>query len=198
MKKKIGLYFGTFNPVHIGHLIIANYLANYTDLEEVWFVVSPHNPLKDKSNLLEDHHRLMMVQLAVEDNPKLRVSSVEFDLPKPSYTTVTLQYLKEKYPNYTFSLIMGEDNLRTLPKWKNYEYLLENYTIYIYPRIKTKEEKNEKPIDFENHRNLIFCDAPVMNLSSTHIRKSIKEKKDVRYLLYDPVYNYIDEMNFYK
>ena len=138
--KKIGLYFGTFNPIHVGHLIIANYLANNSDLNEIWFVVSPHNPLKDKSNLLEDHHRLAMVQRAVEDNIKLKASSIEFDLPKPSYTVFTLQSLKEKYPSTKFSLILGEDNLRTLHKWKNYEVILQNHAIYVYPRISSDED----------------------------------------------------------
>jgi len=129
--KKIGLYFGTFNPIHVGHLIIANYLANNSDLNEIWFVVSPHNPHKDKNNLLEDHHRLAMVQRAVEDNVKLKASSIEFDLPKPSYTVFTLQSLKEKYPATKFSLIMGEDNLRTLHKWKLRIHFRKSRTLYL-------------------------------------------------------------------
>lgn len=194
--KKIGLYFGTFNPIHVGHLIIANHLANNSDLNEVWFVVSPHNPLKDKNTLLEDHHRLAMVQRAVEENPKLKASSIEFDLPKPSYTVFTLQSLKEKFPKTEFSLIMGEDNLRTIHKWKNYEYILENFDIYVYPRVQSATETDVK--DFSNSGRIHMCNAPVMNVSSTFIREAIKNKKDVRYLLTDPVFKYVDEMNFYK
>lgn len=194
--KKIGLYFGTFNPIHVGHLIIANHLANNSDLTEVWFVVSPHNPLKDKNTLLEDHHRLAMVQRAVEDNPKLKASSIEFDLPKPSYTVLTLQSLKEKFPKTEFSLIMGEDNLRTIHKWKNYEYILENFDIYVYPRVQSATETDVK--DFSNSERIHMCNAPVMNVSSTLIREAIKNRKDVRYLLTDPVFKYVDEMNFYK
>ncbi len=194
--KKIGLYFGTFNPIHVGHLIIANHLANNSDLNEVWFVVSPHNPLKDKNTLLDDHHRLAMVQRAVEDNPKLKASSIEFDLPKPSYTVFTLQSLKEKFPKTEFSLIMGEDNLRTIHKWKNYEYILENFDIYVYPRVQSATETDVK--DFSNSGRIHMCNAPVMNVSSTFIREAIKNRKDVRYLLTDPVFKYVDEMNFYK
>ncbi len=194
--KKIGLYFGTFNPIHVGHLIIANHLANNSDLNEVWFVVSPHNPLKDKNTLLDDHHRLAMVQRAVEDNPKLKASSIEFDLPKPSYTVFTLQSLKEKFPKTEFSLIMGEDNLRTIHKWKNYEYILENFDIYVYPRVQSATETDVK--DFSKSARIHMCNAPVMNVSSTFIRDAIKNRKDVRYLLTDPVFKYVDEMNFYK
>jgi nicotinate-nucleotide adenylyltransferase len=196
--KKIGLYFGTFNPIHVGHLIIANYLANNSDLNEVWFVVSPHSPLKDKQNLLDDHHRLAMVQRAVEDTLKLKASSIEFDLPKPSYTVFTLQSLKEKYPTTTFSLIMGEDNLRTLHKWKNYEYILTHHELYIYPRIESLNEDLKETNDFAKHKHVHLIKAPVMNISSTLIRDLIKNKKEVRYLLTEPVYRYVDEMNFYK
>lgn len=194
--KKVGLYFGTFNPIHIGHLIIANHMANYSDLAEVWFVVSPQNPLKDKNNLLTDHHRLAMVELAIEDNDKLKVSKIEFELPKPSYTVLTLQALKEKFPKYTFSLIMGEDNLCTIHKWRNYEYILENYDVYVYPRAVQENENDSKNITTPARIKMI--QAPVMNLSSTFIRSAIKDRKDVRYLLSAPVLKYIDEMNFYK
>lgn len=192
--KKVGLFFGTFNPIHVGHLIIANYIAEYTELKEVWFVVSPHNPHKDKSSLLSDHHRLQMVEIAIEGNNKLKASSIEFSLPKPSYTTLTLQALKEKHPDITFSLIMGEDNLRSLHRWRNYEYIIENYDIYVYPRIGLNEDDKEMP----TYNRVKFCQAPVMNLSATFIREAIKERKDVRYLVTEPVYKYIDEMNFYK
>lgn len=192
--KKVGLFFGTFNPIHVGHLIIANYIAEYTELKEVWFVVSPHNPHKDKSSLLSDHHRLQMVEIAIEGNNKLKASSIEFSLPKPSYTTLTLQALKEKHPDITFSLIMGEDNLRSLHRWRNYEYIIENYDIYVYPRIGLNEDDKEMP----TYNRVKFCQAPVMNLSATFIREAIKERKEVRYLVTEPVYKYIDEMNFYK
>jgi nicotinate-nucleotide adenylyltransferase len=203
---KVGLYFGTFNPIHVGHLVIANYLADYTDLDEVWLVVSPHNPLKKKSTLLDDIHRLAIVKEAIEDNDKLRVSDVEFKLPKPSYTSTTLAYLEEKYPKNTFSLIMGEDNLRTFHKWYNHETLIEHYSFYVYPRVLTEQEQQEeKEIGsiekhvFKEHPNVTFCsDAPIMKISASFIRKAIKEGKDVRYLLTDPVIKYIDEMNFYK
>ncbi|MDP2089731.1 MAG: nicotinate (nicotinamide) nucleotide adenylyltransferase [Flavobacteriaceae bacterium] len=191
----IGLYFGTFNPIHIGHLIIANHLVEYSDLEEVWLVVSPHNPFKDKKSLLDNHHRLAMVQLAIEDFPKLKVSDIEFKLPQPSYTIKTLAYLTEKYPNHHFSLIMGEDNLRGFHKWKNQEQILQNHFIYVYPRIKTKEEKEKS---FLNHPNIKFMEAPIIQISATSIRKSIKNKKNVLPLLPIKVWNYIDEMNFYK
>ena len=132
--KKIGLFFGSFNPIHIGHLILANYILENSDMDELWFVVSPQNPFKDKKSLLADHNRLDMVQLAVKNYPKMRASNVEFSLPKPSYTIDTLTYLKEKYPNYSFALIMGEDNLDSLPKWKNAEKLMSDYQIIVYPR----------------------------------------------------------------
>lgn len=201
---KIGLYFGTYNPIHVGHLIIANYMADYTQLDQVWLIVTPQNPLKKKNTLLEDYHRLAMVQIAVEDNEKLTASNIEFKLPQPSYTTNTLAYLKEKYPKHEFSLIMGEDNLRTLHKWKNYEEILANHSVYVYPRALTEQERNElkdetkKENNLVQHKNIIVCDAPVMKVSASFIRNSIKEKKDVRYLLTEPVFKYVTEMNFYK
>jgi nicotinate-nucleotide adenylyltransferase len=202
----IGLYFGTFNPIHVGHLVIANYMAEFTDLDQVWLVVSPHNPLKEKSTLLADHHRLALVQVAIEDNDNLRASDIEFKLPKPSYTVTTLTHLKERYPQHEFALIMGEDNLRTLHKWYNHEYLLKNHRIYVYPRVLTIQEEAEvqeigmqTKNAFSEHENVIICDdAPVMKVSASFIRNAIRDKKDVRYLLTDPVQKYIDEMNFYK
>jgi nicotinate-nucleotide adenylyltransferase len=139
-RKKIGLFFGSFNPIHIGHLILGNYILENSDMEELWFVVSPQNPFKDKKSLLKDHNRLDMVQLAIKNYPKMRASNVEFSLPTPSYTIDTLTYLQEKYPDYSFSLIMGEDNLGSLHKWKNYE-LLKNHQIIVYPRIFGEEKK---------------------------------------------------------
>lgn len=200
--KKVGLFFGSFNPIHIGHLILGNYIADNTDLDEVWFVVSPHNPHKKKANLLEDHHRLAMVRIAVEDNDKLKASDVEFDLPKPSYTVFTLQKLKEDHPNKEFVLIMGEDNLRSLHKWKNYEYILENHSVYVYPRIRTIQEESNPEEDLNTlalHESItVLDDVPMMKISSSYIRNAVKEQKSIRYLLSDPVYKYLDEMNFYK
>mgnify|MGYP003685402307 FL=1 len=200
--KRVGLYFGSFNPIHIGHLIIANYVAQSDEIDEVWFIVTPQNPHKKKKNLLEDFHRLAMVRIAVEQNAKLKANDIEFHLPKPSYTTYTLQALKEKYPNNAFTLIMGEDNLRTLHKWKNYEYLIENYSIIVYPRVYTIQEQakveKEAPNQIIDLPNVHLSDAPVMKISSSLIRKMIQEEKDVRYLLSEPVFSYLDEMNFYK
>tara|TARA_Y100000589_G_scaffold317298_1_gene343153 strand:- start:83123 stop:83728 length:606 start_codon:yes stop_codon:yes gene_type:complete len=199
---KIGLYFGTFNPIHVGHLIIANYMADFTDLEKVWMVVTPQNPLKKKSSLLADYHRLALARIAVEDNDKIEVSNIEFELPKPSYTVHTLTYLKEKFPQHEFSLIMGEDNLRTLHKWMNYEQIIENHHIYVYPRALTEQEREENkpysPSKLMTHPHVHLCDAPVMKVSASFIRQAIKNKKDVRYLLTDPVYKYVKEMHFYE
>lgn len=199
---KVGLYFGSFNPIHIGHLIIANYMVDNTDLDQVWFVVSPHNPLKDKKTLLEDYHRLALVKEAIDDNPKFRASDVEFSLEQPNYTVKTLTVLAEKYPNYEFSLLMGEDNLRTLHKWYNYDYLLKNYRIFVYPRAITIQEKLSSETEnnqLHQHPNIVFLnEVPVMNISSSYIRKAIENKKDVTYLLTAPVLKYIDEMGFYQ
>jgi nicotinate-nucleotide adenylyltransferase len=203
---KIGLYFGTFNPIHVGHLVIANFMAEYTDLDQVWLVVTPQNPLKDKSTLLADFHRLALVKVAIDDNPKLRASDIEFNLPKPSYTITTLTYLRENYPSDSFSLIMGEDNLRTFHKWFNHEIILNKHKIYVYPRVLTAQEELEVVAmsadlinDYKSHENVEFCEeAPVMKVSSSFIRQSIKDGKDVRYLLTEPVREYVDEMNFYK
>jgi nicotinate-nucleotide adenylyltransferase len=191
---KVGLFFGTFNPVHIGHLIIGSYMVEFTDLGEVWFVVTPHNPLKEKQSLLPDLHRYRMVEEATEDYPRLKPSNIEFGLPQPNYTINTLAYLSEKYPENEFVLIMGEDNLKTLHKWKNYEALLENYAVYYYPRIYCETQDDQKPIKGKLHR----VEAPVVEISSTFIRNAIKQKKDIRAMLPPGVWNYIDTMNFYK
>ncbi len=193
--KNIGLYFGTFNPIHVGHLIIANHMVNYGGLDEVWFVVSPKNPFKAKHTLLEDYHRLAMVRVAIENNSNLKASDIEFGLTKPSFTINTLAHLKEKYPTKNFTLIMGEDNLRGLHKWKNYEEIINNYALFVYPRIEGFAEE-EYPL--KNHKNVSFFDAPTMNISSSFIRKSINEKKDVSYLLSEPVFEYLSEMHFYQ
>ena len=140
---KIGLYFGTFNPIHIGHLIIANHMAEHSDLKQVWMVVTPHNPLKKKETLLKDSIRLELVHLATEEYPKIKPSDIEFKLPQPNYTVNTLAYLTEKYPKNEFSLIMGEDNLKSFHKWKNYEVILQNHDIYVYPRLDAKDKINE-------------------------------------------------------
>lgn len=203
---RIGLYFGTFNPIHVGHLIIANYMADYTDLDQVWLVVSPQNPLKDKKTLLADYHRMELVRRAIEGNDKLRASDIEFKLPKPSFTATTLAYLHEKHPDHDFSLIMGEDNLRTFHKWRNHDQIMSKHKLYVYPRALTLQEEQELEHDpasvlssFDGQRNVIICnDVPVMRLSSSFVRNAIRSGHDVRYLLTDPVYNYLDEMNFYR
>lgn len=201
--KRVGLYFGSFNPIHIGHLIIANYMAQSDDIDEVWFVVTPENPHKKKKNLLADYHRLAMVRIAVEDNSKLKASDIEFGLPKPSYTVYSLQALTEKYPDHAFTLIMGEDNLRSLHKWKNYEQIIERFSILVYPRVQTIQEI-EKEIKISGDNKLLelpnvnMTDAPIMKISSSFIRNMIKEGKEVKYLLSEPVFKYLDEMNFYQ
>jgi nicotinate-nucleotide adenylyltransferase len=190
----------------VGHLVIANYMADYTDLDQVWLMVTPQNPLKVKSSLLADYHRLALVKIAIEDNNNLRASDIEFKLPKPSYTATTLAYLKEQYPENEFALIMGEDNLRTFHKWFNHETILKNHKFYVYPRVLTIQEEqevqeigNQHENLFADHPNVVFCnDAPVMKVSSSFVRNAIKEGKDVRYLLTEPVQRYIEEMNFYK
>ena len=191
---KIGLYFGTFNPIHVGHLTIANHIAEYSDLDKVWFVVTPHSPFKKKSTLLDNRQRYEMVYLATKDYLKLEPSDIEFTLPQPNYTINTLTYLKEKHPDYEFALIMGEDNLKSLHKWKNYEIILEDYSIYMYPRI--SEGKISAPLLEQD--NIHKVDAPIMELSSTFIRKGIKSGKNVKPMLPEHVWNYLDEMNFYR
>lgn len=191
---KVGLYFGTFNPIHAGHLIIANHMAEYSGLDQIWLVVTPHNPHKKKSTLLDDHHRLQMVHLATEDYPKLKPSDIEFRLPQPNYTVNTLAHLQEKYPTHEFSLIMGEDNLNTLHKWKNYEVLLQNHDIYVYPRI----DMGEPDAEIHNHSRIQRVGAPVIEISSTFIRQSIKDGKNVRPLLPQNVWEYVEHNLFYK
>lgn len=190
--RKTGLYFGSFNPIHIGHLIIANHLVNYSELDELWFVISPQNPLKKKSSLLADYHRLEMVKLAIDDNPQFKASDIEFKLLQPSYTIHTLTYLSEKHPDHQFYLIMGADNLTVLDKWKNYEQILEQYHICVYPR------PGFDGGDFRNHPQVQWIDAPLIEISSSFIRQAIHEGKPVRYYLHPAVWKYMDEMNFYK
>ena len=194
---KIGLYFGTFNPIHVGHLIIANHMAEHADLDQVWMVVTPHNPLKKKSTLLADHHRLEMVFLATEDFPKIKPSDIEFKLSQPNYTVNTLVHLEAKYPEHTFSLIMGEDNLKSFHKWKNYESILAHHESYVYPRLDAKDDTTESTL-FTNHSKIHLIDAPVVEISSTAIRDHIKKGKNVLALLPQKVWAYIDHNNFYK
>ena len=191
---KIGLYFGTFNPIHIGHLIIANHMAEYSNLEQIWMVVTPHNPLKKKNTLLDDYQRLHLVNLATEDYPNIKPLDIEFKLPQPNYTVNTLAYLQDKYPLYEFSLIMGEDNLDSFHKWKNYEVILKNHEIYVYPRVKTGIIENQ----FVNHPKIHKINAPIVEISATFIRENIQNKKNVQPLLPFKVWEYINHNNFYK
>jgi nicotinate-nucleotide adenylyltransferase len=189
---KIGLFFGSFNPIHNGHLIIANYICESTDLDKVWLVVSPQNPFKTKETLLNEYDRLHLINLAIEGNSRLKASDIEFKLPKPSYTIDTLTYLNEKYPQHEFSLIMGSDNLEGLHKWKNYEQLVAHHTIYVYKRRGT--EKVNAPVGAK----IFFVDFPFLDISATFIRQSIKTGHSMRYFLPEKVWNYMDEMNFFK
>ncbi len=188
---KIGLYFGSFNPVHVAHLIIANHMLNETDIERVWFVVSPQNPFKEESSLLNEYHRLHLVRLATEDDIRIKASDIEFNLPKPSYTTATLAYLADKYPEHEFCIIMGSDSFQNLHKWKNYEVIVKNYSLYVYLRP-----------GFEVNNNigatLHTLDAPLLQLSSTQIRKYIKEGKSIRYMVPDKVLEEIEKGGYYK
>lgn len=193
--KQVGLFFGTFNPIHIGHLIIANHLVEFSDLDEVWFVITPQSPFKVKQSLLDNNHRFQMVYEAVQDYPRLKPSTIEFDLPQPNYTSDTLAHLEDKYgPDYAFSLIMGEDNLKSFHKWKNYEAILEQYSIHVYPRISTGEMAHQ----FEDHPRITKVSAPIMEISSTFIRKAHNQGKNIRPMLPEPVWKYMDEMNFYR
>ena len=191
-KNKIGLFFGSFNPIHVGHLIIGNYMATQTDLDEVWLVVSPQNPLKKKSSLARDFDRLHLVRMAVEDSPNLKASNIEFDLPKPSYTIDTLTYLSEQHPDKDFVLIMGGDNIGTLHKWKNYELILKHYQIYVYQR------PNYDLGDLATHDSVKIFEAPLMQISASYIRKCIKEGNSIQYLVTQPVFEYINSSNLYK
>ena len=191
---KIGLYFGTFNPIHIGHVIIANHIAEHSDLDQIWMVVTPHNPHKQKTTLLDDYQRLHMVTLATEDFTKIKPSDIEFKLPQPNYTVHTLAHLDEKYPKHDFALLMGEDNLNSLHKWKNYAVIIENHHIYVYPRLNTGEIDSQ----FVNHDKIHRIDAPVIELSSTFIRENIKNKKNVAPMLPQKVWEYIDSSAFYR
>ncbi|MBC2838406.1 nicotinate (nicotinamide) nucleotide adenylyltransferase [Robiginitalea sp. SC105] len=193
--KKTGLFFGTFNPIHIGHLIIANHLAEFSDLDEVWFVVTPRSPFKAKESLLDDHHRFQMVYEAVKEYPRLLASDAEFKMDQPNYTIDTLTRLREQYgTDRVFSLILGEDNLKGFHKWKNYEAILAYYSLYVYPRI----SGGKIPGEFESHPSITRVDAPIMELSATFIRTQHKAGKNIRPMLPEAVWKYMDEMNFYR
>jgi nicotinate-nucleotide adenylyltransferase len=189
---KTGLFFGSFNPIHIGHLIIANYMSSFSGLKEVWLVVSPHNPLKQKSNLANMYDRLEMAKLATENAPQIKVSDIEFGLTQPSYTIDTLAFLQEKYPGKEFVLIMGADNLASFKKWKNYETLLKNYEIYVYPR------PGIDLAEWSGHPSITVTDTPQMDISSTFIRKAIAAGNNVQYFVPDPVLSFIDGKNMYR
>lgn len=187
----IGLFFGSFNPIHTGHLIVANHIIEHTEIDKLWFVVSPHNPLKDSNSLLNEYDRLHLVQLAIEDNHKFRASNIEFQLAKPSFTIDTLTYLSERFPLEEFSIIMGSDSFQNIHRWKNYEQLIKHYPIIVYlrPGFEVKETHGAK---------LTIMEAPLLQISATYIRNQIKEGKSIRYLTPAPVANYIEESNLYR
>lgn len=189
--QRIGLFFGSFNPVHVGHLIIANYMVTFTDLHEVWFVVSPQNPFKKKESLGNMYDRLEMVNLAIEHAENLRSSTIEFNLPQPSYTVDTLVHLHERHPDKEFVLIMGSDNLQSFHKWKNDELILRDYQIYVYPR------PGHQGYPLENHPSVTMTDTPLMELSATFIRQAVKDGKSIRYFVPDPVLEFIDSKGLY-
>jgi len=186
----IGLYFGSFNPVHTGHLIVANHVVNHTEIDKIWFVVSPHNPLKDSHSLLNEYDRLHLVNLAIEDNNKFRASNVEFHLPKPSFTIDTLTYLTEKFPLERFSVVLGSDSFRNMNRWKNFEQLISRYSFVVY---------NRPGFEIENNygASVIILDAPLLQISSTFIRKQVKEKKSIKYLVPQQVEEYIQANRYY-
>jgi nicotinate-nucleotide adenylyltransferase len=186
----IGLYFGSFNPIHIGHLIIGSFIANNENVDQVWFIVSPQNPFKSAGSLLNEYHRLHLVQLAIEGDPLLRASDIEFKLPRPSYTIDTLQYLTEKYPQHTFSIIIGSDSYENLHKWKNAKVILRDYPIYVYQRPGFEQEQPKE-------KNVSFLKAPLLDISATAIRKAIKEGKSIRYLVPEKVREEIERNNYY-
>lgn len=190
--KKTGLFFGSFNPIHIGHLIIANQMLADSDIEELWFVISPHNPLKEKQSLLKDHHRMALLKLAIEDNPRFKACDIEFKLPQPSYTILTLLRLEEQFPQRQFCLIIGSDNLNHFNKWYNYEEILRNYQLYVYPR------PNFDGGEFAHHPAVKWVKSPLMEISSSYIRNAIQRGISVKYLLPEKVLDYIQEMHFYE
>jgi nicotinate-nucleotide adenylyltransferase len=189
----IGLFFGSFNPVHVGHLIIAEAALNHTGIDRLWMIVSPQNPFKKKANLLSEYNRLRMAELGIGDNMRMQASNIEFHLPKPSYTIDTLTYLRDKYPDYSFSLIMGQDNLLHFHKWKNYEAILKYYKVFVYPR------GNDTPAtDSDNHPNVTFFKAPLLDISATYIRETIRSGHSIRYLVPEAVREYLEEVRAYQ
>lgn len=191
--KQIGVFSGSFNPIHMGHVILANYITEFSYIDEVWFVVTPHNPLKEFSNLADEQHRLNMCNIAVEGMDKLKVSEIEFSMPKPSYTIDTLDRLKADYPDLEFNLIIGADNWNELHLWKSFVRLKNDFNILIYPRL-----SEEVKIDAQNKNNVQYCKAPIIEISSTFIRASIKESKNIKPFLPNGVYEYICEHKLYK
>ena len=191
----IGLFFGSFNPIHIGHLIIANVIREQTDLQQVWFVVSPQNPFKQTKDLLNEYDRLRMVELAVEDNFDLRACNVEFSMPKPSYTVDTLAYLGERYPQHHFHLILGSDNLTHFHRWKNHRVIIDRHTLYVYPRPEVSAKKVREEI--ANHPNIQTVTAPLLNISATFIRNLIQQDRSIQYLVADSVAEYIRDRKLY-
>jgi nicotinate-nucleotide adenylyltransferase len=188
---KIGLFFGSFNPIHMGHMIIASSMLEYTDLENIWFVVSPQNPFKKSSSLLHEFDRIDMVRLSIAYNYKMKVSDVEFHMPKPNYTIDTLVYLQDKSPQDEFVLIIGEDNLAQFPKWKNYEKILEYFSLYVYPRPKSEESI------IKSHPKVKIVEAPLLDISATFIRNAVKQGKSIQYLVTPEVETFIKEKKFY-
>jgi nicotinate-nucleotide adenylyltransferase len=188
---KVGLFFGSFNPIHVGHLIIANTMATATDLEQVWFVVSPQNPFKKTKSLLHEFDRFDMVERAIADNALLKATDAEFHMPRPSYTIDTLVRLQEKYPQHTFRLIMGEDNLGQFPNWKNHEKILEYFGLYVYPR------PHSAPHDFGDHPAVRFVQAPLLDISATYLRECIRQGRSIRYLVPEGVEDMILRKKFF-
>lgn len=202
--RKIGLYFGSFNPIHMGHLVIANHMATYTNLDEVWLVVTPQNPQKGAHEMIHQRHRLQMVLLAVSENELLHGCDAEFDLPQPNYTAATMRYMRTEYPEVEFSLIIGEDNFERLHSWRDHWELVQNHRILVYPRRSSDQDTPDvpaaKPGDVipRNHTNIQWCNAPMISISSTYLRKAITDQKDIRYLLHDKVLNYISNNHLYE
>ncbi|MBR0072308.1 MAG: nicotinate-nucleotide adenylyltransferase [Bacteroidales bacterium] len=192
LEGKTGLYFGSFNPIHVGHLAIASAVLDEAGLREVWFVLSPQNPFKEQKNLLPDHHRLQILKVAIEDNPRFRACDIEFSLPRPSYTSLTLAHLAERYPEKAFCLIMGSDNLASFHRWRNYQSIIDNYHICVYPRVDSPKTQ------WDDHPHVHLINSPLFNISSSYIRDCIKNGKSVKYILTEPALKYVEEMNFYK
>ncbi|MGA0374617.1 MAG: nicotinate (nicotinamide) nucleotide adenylyltransferase [Flavobacteriaceae bacterium] len=191
--KNIGLFFGSFNPIHSGHLAIAEFFAQNPNLEEVWLVVSPQSPFKEKNTLMENHHRLAMVQLAIEDKSNLKACAEEFDLPSPNYTINTLDHLKKKYPQYQFTLLLGHDNIMHFDRWKAYRQILEQFQLYVYPRT----QSDKIPASLLNHSNIVYFEASLLNVSATEIRNELKNKKLLADLLPQKIQEYLRKFNLY-